>query len=495
MASIWKRGGKTNRHGYYYATWIDHSGNPRTRCTKTTDKSDADRIGNKWEGDAALRREGVVDPSQDRFAEQRRRPLSEHVADYVETLKSKGRDGDYINQTKAELNWLIAKCNFGYLPDITSSAVLQGLSTLTETGRSSRTWNSYLRSIKSFTRWLVNDRRTLENQLLSLQKRNEETDRRHVRREITPAEFEQLLRSTESYSHHAHALTGPDRAMLYRISAGTGFRANELRSLEPASFNLDSNPPTVTVAAGYSKRRTNDVQPIAPRLADFLRPWLSGRPQRRRIFKAMPQGTSRMIQHDLDHARQAWIDAAADKKERKSREESDFLVYRDDADTVFDFHGLRHLYISAIVNSGASVKVAQELARHSTPTLTIGRYAHTRLHDLKGALASAPCPDRIPSDAAELRATGTDDAQRHAQCSAQKTPVRGCQDGSTGDNETTIVELCPDNRNTLDSMTLDDTIQGVTSFSRRVSELASSLTRNQVPRKGLGVRIPCPPLS
>ena len=30
---------------------------------------------------------------------------------------------------------------------------------------------------------------------------------------------------------------------------------------------------------------------------------------------------------------------------------------------------------------------------------------------------------------------------------------------------------------------------------RRVSELASGLTRNQVPRKGLWVRIPCPPLS
>ena len=31
--------------------------------------------------------------------------------------------------------------------------------------------------------------------------------------------------------------------------------------------------------------------------------------------------------------------------------------------------------------------------------------------------------------------------------------------------------------------------------ARRVSELASGLTRNQVPRKGLWVRIPCPPLN
>jgi hypothetical protein len=57
---------------------------------------------------------------------------------------------------------------------------------------------------------------------------------------------------------------------------------------------------------------------------------------------------------------------------------------------VLDFHSLRHALISAVVNSGASVKVAQELARHCSPTLTIGRYSHVRLQDLRGALAAVP---------------------------------------------------------------------------------------------------------
>jgi integrase len=48
-------------------------------------------------------------------------------------------------------------------------------------------------------------------------------------------------------------MTGPDRAMLYRVAVGTGFRANELRSLTPESFDLDANPPKVTVEAAYSK--------------------------------------------------------------------------------------------------------------------------------------------------------------------------------------------------------------------------------------------------
>ena len=94
-------------------------------------------------------------------------------------------------------------------------------------------------------------------------------------------------------------------------------------------------------------------------------------------------------------------------------------------------------YISAIVNGGASVKVAQELARHSSPTLTIGRYSHTRLHDVAGALESLPTAARlVATDSTQgvLRATGTenttareeslrkpcDSAQRHAQHEAQQ---------------------------------------------------------------------------
>ena len=77
---------------------------------------------------------------------------------------------------------------------------------------------------------------------------------------------------------------------------------------------------------------------------------------------------------------------------------------------VADFHATRHTYISGIVAGGASVKTAQELARHSTPTLTIGRYAHTRLLDLRGTLDGLPgsdLPEGPEAEADALRATGT----------------------------------------------------------------------------------------
>jgi len=57
---------------------------------------------------------------------------------------------------------------------------------------------------------------------------------------------------------------------------------------------------------------------------------------------------------------------------------------------VADFHALRHTYISRVVASGANIKVAQELARHSSPMLMLGRYAHVQLVDQTRALDALP---------------------------------------------------------------------------------------------------------
>jgi excisionase family DNA binding protein len=61
-----------------------------------------------------------------------------------------------------------------------------------------------------------------------------------------------------------------------------------------------------------------------------------------------------------------------------------------------------------LVASGASVKTCQTLARHSTPSLTIGVYAKTSLHDVKGAVEALPDPIRTDPGAESLRMTGTD---------------------------------------------------------------------------------------
>ena len=57
---------------------------------------------------------------------------------------------------------------------------------------------------------------------------------------------------------------------------------------------------------------------------------------------------------------------------------------------MFDFHALRHQFLSDLAQSGVHPKVAQELARHSTISLTMDRYSHVLDGQKTEALESLP---------------------------------------------------------------------------------------------------------
>jgi integrase len=73
VATIFTRGGKGKQGGRYYISYFDHKGKRQSRSARTTDKGTAERIAAKLEADAALRRDGVVDPELDAICEQSRR--------------------------------------------------------------------------------------------------------------------------------------------------------------------------------------------------------------------------------------------------------------------------------------------------------------------------------------------------------------------------------------------------------------------------------------
>lgn len=56
----------------------------------------------------------------------------------------------------------------------------------------------------------------------------------------------------------------------------------------------------------------------------------------------------------------------------------------------FDFHALRHHFVSKIAAAGVLPKVVQSLARHSTITMTMDRYTHLGLLDTSNALDKLP---------------------------------------------------------------------------------------------------------
>src|SRR5262245_38303775 len=288
--------------------------------------------------DARLRSVGLIGP----FEEHHKCPLTEHLEDYRRHLLAKGNTPDHADKTCSRIRCILDGCRFTLIPDVSASAVAEFLHGLRRdptrpelppgqevftpreltvalggfrptqlarllrrerlaavgNGKARRypratvealqdrlcrgigisTSNGYLTAMKGFTRWLVKDRRTSDDLLVSLSRLNAQTDVRHERRALPESELRALLSAAGENAVEFGGLAGHDRSMLYALAMTTGFRASELASLAPASFDLDADPPTATVKAAYSKNRRQSVQPLPPDVAAALRAYLADRP-------------------------------------------------------------------------------------------------------------------------------------------------------------------------------------------------------------------------
>ena len=312
-------------------------------------------------------------------------PLSAHLNDWHAVLLAKGDTAKHANLVSKRARRVVDECEFAFWPDLSASKVQMFLADLrNREGLSVQTSNFYLQAIKQFCRWMVLDGRATESPMVYLQGGNVKTDRRHDRRDLDPQQARHLFEVTYR-APRRFKMTGPERVMLYVVTAETGFRVKELRSLTPAAFDLDGDPPTVTVRAGYSKRRREDVQPIRLELAADLQCFMAEMPRTKPVFN-MPEKMAKMLRADLKDAG---------------------IPYEDDAGRVFDFHALRHTFISNLKRAGVHPKDAQMLARHSTIELTMNTYTHTVRSDLAAALEKLP--DLSPRTAKQThQATGTD---------------------------------------------------------------------------------------
>ncbi len=423
MASIFKRkGGST-----WIIAWFDHEGKRREKSSGTSDKRLAERIAAGWTNREIERKQGLVDPLAERLASHRARPLSEHFDDYRDYLESLQRDARHVEGTIRYLCKVADALEWRTLASIDAHALTAHLSEQAEKrGTGARTFNAAATAWRAFGRWCVRSNRLAANPLATIGARNTEGDRRRVRRDLATDElariievatrspsvtFAKQVRNDRGERHSIQTrMHAPDRAWAYRIAAATGFRAGEVASLKPESFDLHGDSPSVIVEAGYSKRKRRDIQPIHPDLANLLRAWLQGKSRGERVCP-LPDGKAGvLLQADMDTARAEWIDEAQTPAERAERQASDYLRHTDAAGRVVDFHALRVYFISRVVEAGANVKEAMELARHSDPKLTLKTYARVGMHDLARVLDAMPRPDTKPArNTQPLRATGTDD--------------------------------------------------------------------------------------
>ncbi len=375
--------------GPWIAAWQGPDGKRQRRSTGTTCRQTAARLLARWVDEAAQRTLGLIDARHERRAIEAARPVAEHLAEWRADLAGRGNTAYHVEKSVQRAERVLTLAGVPTLGDLSPARIQAAIGKLRNT-LSVASVAHYARAIKMFSRWAWRDGRTVDDCLAGLRIRGADTAPVVVRRAPTEAELVALIHAAERGPVH-HGLTGADRAAAYRLASGTGLRVSELKSLTPESFDLKSTPATVTVRAAYSKRRRQDCQPLSSALVAMLRGWLASKTPGEPVLRLPGRRSAEMLRVDL---------AAAG-------------VPYTTADGVFDFHAQRHGYISELVASGASVKVAQELARHSCPTLTIGRYGHTRLADVAGAVEALPVVGTAAAqEQAQGLANGTDGKQQ-----------------------------------------------------------------------------------
>ena len=371
----------------WYGQYLDAHGKTQ-RTPLSTNKVAAQQMLTAIVRKVEMARAGIFDP----FEEHAKRPLLEHLTDWESVLRARRNTEEYVVLKVSRARKIIEACKFKRIADLSASRVESCLADFRESADNcgTQTSNHYLGAIKQFARWLVKDRRTADNVLSHLAGGNVKLDRRHERRELSDADLITLFAATRG-GKIFRRLSGPDREMLYLTAVYTGLRASELASLTPQSFAIDIETPTVTVEAGYSKHRREDTVPLHDELVRRLRHWLAGKAAGERVWPgkwASSKKAHQMLKHDLEQAG---------------------IPYRDVDGLCADFHSLRYVFVTRLVKAGVRPKEAQALARHSTITLTMDRYARVGLSDTSAAMGQVPTIG--PGTGTEpntMRATGTD---------------------------------------------------------------------------------------
>jgi len=421
QGTLIQRGGR----GPWIARWYDHNGKRNEKSTRTTDKTAAERILRKHVADAALRREGVINPDDDRYASESKRPLAEHVADFEKHLKGKSSERHTV-VTMARINRIIGVAGFAALRQVTPDAVERALAAIrTDDDLSATTRNYYLTAFKMLCNWLVKQKRISSSPVAAVE-RLQVADREH-RRALEPTEAARLVAAAEAgetlrgYNRAGKVrweLTGAQRALLYRFAWETGLRRGAIARLACADVDTGKEP-AVTVKPKANTKNAKLLRiPLRRETADMLKRHCENRLPASPLFDMPEQWeTADMLRADLMAARRVWIAEGQTAKERAKRAQSDFLAEQDAEERRIDFHALRTTCGTWLDVAGVSPRVAKRITGHSGERTLTRHYHRSNERQARAAVELLPV---LPL----LQATGTCNDDPHLHPHQQQSEKR-----------------------------------------------------------------------
>ncbi|MEM6260203.1 MAG: tyrosine-type recombinase/integrase [Planctomycetota bacterium] len=445
MATAYKRTKDRRRKGSkWIARWFNAELGEWKDKTGHTDKEATLELGRRLERESARRAEGVDDPMDD----QRKRLIHDHLADFIEQVKAGNRTEAYVNQLESRITRVIQGTAVKRLHELDSTKINRFLSTLRIKGRklSGITRNEYIGSLKSFTKWAVEDRRVQNDPLASLKRIERKAIKpTHPRRALSVDEVAKLLDATVRRPEHELLLIrrgkdkgklkakvrpetlarakriGQERRLGYLLAVWTGLRRSELAELAWGDIELDTMPARIQLRAEVTKSRRADTLLLHPQIAEEL---IAYKPEQ--VDPALPV-----------------LSTVPSMKVMKADLKFAGIDYGNQATGYADLHAMRKSLSTMMAAAGMSQRARQAHMRHTDPRLTEVTYMDETLLPIATELAKLPgIPNAVPDDelaeAIQFRATGTDDLDSDStSANIQQT---GCTSGHSEASDGTAAQ-------------------------------------------------------
>ncbi len=359
----------------------------RWKSLGVADKEVANEIAREFRREWEAELQGILLPKAIRSGAKK--PLREHLDDYLSDLRQRGKSGRRdkgIKQTESRLMRLVAECAWQFPANVTPDSFVTWRSA--QQGLSPRTLNHYLQELLTFLNWLERNGRITINPLRTVSKVDESGRQTRQRRALSDDELARLLAVAPEY-----------RRLVYLTAARSGLRYQELRALEWRDIVFSGEDSHIHARASTTKNKKAARLPLVKELEAAL---LAYKPE-----DAEP--SDRVFRNGVPRAYTLVNDLKAAG-----------IPHQDELGRYADFHSLRYTWGTFLQRNGVSSRVAMELMRHSDRKLTDKIYTDSSLLPLAEAVRGLPELPQVSHIRAQICGKS---GQNVSQRGIKKTPA------------------------------------------------------------------------
>ena len=188
---------KPKGRNVYTAVYRDADGVRHEVSTGCKSKDGAKRVLSDLEAGTERIRSGIVSREEAGMQDWDNVSLTEHIEAHAQYMTGLNRAQSTVKRQRQLMTRISDACKWKRLRDLNRPQFERWLGLLVTAGTSARVRNAFVVAGKCFCNWAVKAGRMSANPFTPISRMNERTDRRHVRRVLSPAELADLCAAIE----------------------------------------------------------------------------------------------------------------------------------------------------------------------------------------------------------------------------------------------------------------------------------------------------------